>query len=329
MGGEEYKNQLLFAHLSACYTTYVVDTHQWKKRLYVLCSLINKLFFYHSDVIIISASSQSVYKLVTMLQYFPFVARRSVYFVIGGYFPAAVLNGTFKLKPYRALKSIVVQGQSLKQTLQNAGYNGTVHVLPNFKHFPKELGLPNKVEGVFKFLFLSRIHPDKGVNEIFEANNLLKKWGLGDFSITFYGPMEENYRDQFESAIDSNRNIIYGGVLDIIRDTENAYKTLAAFDCMLFPTYWKGEGFPGVLVDAFVVGLPVIASDWNMNSEIIKNKQNGILIPPKDSIALAHAMRQIIESVDCRNLMSNESASCAASFHIDTVWHQIKEIIEA
>ncbi len=328
-GGEEYKNQLLFARLSAHYTSDVVDTYQWKKRPYVLLSLLYKLFFHYSDTIIISASSRSVYQLVTMLQYFPFIAQKSVYFVIGGYFPTAVLNGTFKLKPYRVLKSIVVEGKSLKQTLQEAGYNGTVHVLPNFKHFPKELKLPSKVGGVFKFLFLSRIHPDKGINEIFEASNLLNQWGLCDFSITFYGPMEENYRDQFESAIDSNSNIIYSGVLDIIRDTENAYKTLAAFDCMLFPTYWKGEGFPGVLVDAFVAGLPVIASDWNMNNEVIENEYNGLLIPPKDYFALAEGMRRLILDKQLRVKLAKNSKACAENFHIENIWSEITQIIKA
>ena len=30
---------------------------------------------------------------------------------------------------------------------------------------------------------------------------------------------------------------------------------------MLFPTYWHGEGFPGIVIDAFVAGLLVVATD--------------------------------------------------------------------
>jgi len=96
---------------------------------------------------------------------------------------------------------------------------------------------------------------------------------------------------------------------------------------MIFPTYWKGEGFPGVLVDAFVAGLPVIASDWNMNTEVIRHNQNGLVIPPKDSEALAYAMRYLIESKDSLRKMSEMSSANAHNYHIDSLWPKIQDII--
>jgi len=326
-GGEEYKNQLLHIYLKRNYRTGIVDTHLWNRRPFILITLVNQLFFTKWDSIIVSASSHSVYQLMRVLNLYKNISQKTVYFVTGGYFPSAALDGIFKIKHYHNLKSIVVQGFSLKETLQKADYEGTVHVVPNFKQFPKNLALPTKNKGTFKFLFLSRIHPDKGVGEIFAASRLLEEWGIKDFSVTFYGPIEKNYREYFESALGAN--MTYGGVLDIMNDNENAYNILAGFDAMLFPTYWKGEGFPGVLVDAFVAGLPVIATDWNMNTEVIKHEQNGLLIPARDFNALANAMRQLIASEDIRTSMAKASASSALRFHIDAVWPQIKEIIEA
>jgi len=326
-GGEEYKNRLLQHYLSMQYELYVVDTHHWKKSPAVIFSLLINVFFTRLDRIIISASSHSVYRLVQLFQFFPWISRKSLYFVIGGYFPSALLLGVFKPEPYEKLHSVVVEGTGMRTTLLQAGFRGTVHVVPNFKQFPKNLALPTKNKGTFKFLFLSRIHPDKGVGEIFAASRLLEEWGIKDFSVTFYGPIEKNYREYFESALGAN--MTYGGVLDIMNDNENAYNILAGFDAMLFPTYWKGEGFPGVLVDAFVAGLPVIATDWNMNTEVIKHEQNGLLIPARDFNALANAMRQLIASEDIRTSMAKASASSALRFHIDAVWPQIKEIIEA
>jgi glycosyltransferase involved in cell wall biosynthesis len=293
----------------------------------VLLNLIAQLFFSTWDTIIISASSHSVYQLVRVLQHFRGVAQKTIYFVIGGYFPDAVLAGTYKIKPYETLKSIVVQGESLKETLLQAGYKGNIHVIPNFKDFPKQLDKAPKTTAHIKFVFLSRIHPDKGIGEIVGASNILRQSGFSDFNVTFYGPLDQAFKTQFESMLDDK--LVYGGVLDIMSDTENAYRTLAGFDVMLFPTYWKGEGFPGVLVDAFVAGLPVIASDWNMNREVIKHERNGLLIQPKCPKALAQAMKIVLEDKAMLTRMGLESKKFAEEFHIDIIWPKIKNVIES
>jgi len=64
---------------------------------------------------------------------------------------------------------------------------------------------------------------------------------------------------------------------------------------MLFPTYWPNEGFPGIVIDAYTAGLPIIASDWNLNNELVKNEETGFIIPPHDSQALASKMKLIID----------------------------------
>jgi glycosyltransferase involved in cell wall biosynthesis len=55
-----------------------------------------------------------------------------------------------------------------------------------------------------------------------------------------------------------------------------------------FLSYWKGEGFTGVIIDAFIAGVPVIATGWNMNTEIIEDGINGFVIPPNDTVSLAN-----------------------------------------
>lgn len=51
------------------------------------------------------------------------------------------------------------------------------------------------------------------------------------------------------------------------------------YDILLFPTHWKGEGVPGILVEAKMAGLAVIASPMNFNAEIIReDKDEGFLL---------------------------------------------------
>jgi len=97
------------------------------------------------------------------------------------------------------------------------------------------------------------------------------------------------------------------------------YQELSAFDMMVFPTYWQGEGFPGVIVDAFIAGLPVLASDWNLNSEVIEDGVTGLLFPAKDMIQLCDKMKYVIENRDILIPMRNKCLERARAFHSDTV----------
>lgn len=44
---------------------------------------------------------------------------------------------------------------------------------------------------------------------------------------------------------------------------------------LLFPTYWKGEGMPGTVIDAFSAGVPIIARRWKFCDEMITDGETG------------------------------------------------------
>ena len=87
-------------------------------------------------------------------------------------------------------------------------------------------------------------------------------------------------------------NINYLGSLQL--QEESNYIILAKYHYMLFPTYWLGEGFPGVIIDAYKAGVPIIGSDWNFNSEFIKDGITGIIIPTHDVDKLLLTMENVI-----------------------------------
>ena len=96
----------------------------------------------------------------------------------------------------------------------------------------------------------------------------------------------------------------------------------------MFPTTWKGEGFPGVIIDAYAAGLPVIATDWNLNKEIICEGENGFIIPPNDVQALAKKMIWVMNNRDlCKEIgMNNQIVS--KHYHIDNVWYKLIDLIK-
>ena len=324
-GGEEYKNQLIFEKLvqTINFKTVVIDTYNWKGKPLLIAKLFLNLVFKQFDSVVISASSASTYLLLNIISKIkPSILHKTHYLVIGGYFPEGIRSKRYDWKTYKNLKSVVVEGGILKEQLLNYSELKNIRVIPNFKKFEFKLSPKVKESNVLKFVFIGRISKPKGILEIMEAANLLKvnKPSLY-FQVDFYGPMEDDIE------FPENLPIAYKGYLDIMNNQQGSYETLSDYSCMLFPTYWQGEGFPGVIIDAYVAGLPLIATDWNMNKEVVEDGKTGIIIPIKDAKALASAMLKMMENPELVATMSQNSLNKAKDFHIDTVWQQIESLL--
>lgn len=316
LGGEEFKNQLIYSYLSEKYNTKLVDTHGWRKNPFILMNLFFQLFFKKFDRIIISITTNSAYKLLKVIYFFPGLYSKAIYFVIGGNFPRLLASESLNIKYYQKLYHIIVEGIKLKKELNSCGLNHNVMFLPNFKPvnrvYLKEQQRLNNDK--FRFVFVSSIIHEKGVTLILEA---VEKLSLESdfaekFTVDFWGPFEsEQYKYFFEQAISGKEYCLYKGYLNIFGSPHESYSVLSEYDCFLFPTFYRGEGFPGVLLDASIAGLPVIASNWNMNSEIITDGKNGLIIETNNVEALSDAMKKMMletQMVDEMRINSNRIA---------------------
>lgn len=103
-------------------------------------------------------------------------------------------------------------------------------------------------------LFLSRIHPKKGLEILIEAINLLNEPNI---KITIAGEGEEAYIDQLkklciEKEVDHLFNFV-GGVYG-----KQKWKLYAQADLFVLPTY--SENFGIVIIEALAAGVPVITT---------------------------------------------------------------------
>ncbi len=325
-GGEEYKNQVLLRKLQEQVTCTPIDTVNWRRDPMVMLRLLFHLFFRRYDNILLSASSKSVYQLLRLLYFFPTVLHKTSYFVIGGYFPEALGKGIYKSTYYRSLKAIVLEGRILQEAVQKAGLTNTV-IIPNFKFFP-EVDLPERTSPICRFVFLSKICMDKGAHLVLEAVAELNREGLQEhFTVDMYGVIDEAYKEVFYAGLPPN--VQYRGLIDLINDTSAAYTELATYNCLLFPTRWKGEGFPGVVIDSFVAGLAVIATDWSMNRELVREGETGLMIETENVQQLADSMRKLMHDRTLLTSMGRRAKEAAASYHINGVWPAIKNVLDA
>lgn len=316
--GASYKNYYLLRHLEEKLGHLsIIDTEMWRKSPMLVIKLFFVILLNNDARYIVSANSKSAYWLFWFFSFLPFSKRSIIYWAIGGAIANKIFEGKYAKRAYLKVDWFIVEGKKMKQTLALCGFYNVI-VVPNFKKYDVALLESLKLKSSrthVRFVFLSRILPEKGVDLILKAcEELSEKY---EFSVVFYGPIEKKYKDVFLNRINSLYNVKYEGFLDL-RLREN-YKVLSDYDVMLFPTYWDGEGFPGVIVDSYIAGLPVIASDWSMNREIIEDNVTGWIILSKNLDALIRQMIYVIESESVLLKMSENCQVRARQFCIDNV----------
>lgn len=294
-----------------------VDTENWKREPHVLFQLLFHLIFSYRATFILAANSWSSYKVIRLFSIMP-RRRHLVYWTIGGCVADWIKEERVEKKPYSAIDLFIVEGKNMQKTLAEVGFNNVV-VVPNFKNIdyvPSDASIAQE-RTFFRFVFLSRIIPEKGCNTIINAVTLLNETHKGKFTVDFWGPFESNYEKEFLSRIETLDNVEYKGFLDL-RNQKN-YDVLAEYDAMLFPTYWPGEGFPGIVIDAFVAGLPVIATDWSQNADIIEHGRTGVILKENSVEALHDAMLSFIDGKEHIETMRDNCRSEAHSYNIHNV----------
>lgn len=129
-----------------------------------------------------------------------------------------------------------------------------------------------------KFLFLSRIEKMKGVDNLKKAFDIL---GM-NYTLDFYGPLLDYEPDDLKG-----KNFDYKGVIPC----EKVNNILTEYDVLILPTLWKTEGYPGILMECFNAGIPVIASRIGGIPELIEDGKNGYLIEPDNIQDIVKAVK--------------------------------------
>lgn len=157
--------------------------------------------------------------------------------------------------------------------------NANISQLPNARNTPSPSLLKEKKPFSKRFIYLGFLYSTKGIDHIIEARQQLGE----DYTIHIYGPLhDEKYIRQFKQD-----NEIYQGVLQ----KDKVLDHLKEYDVLILPTYYEGEGHPGVIVEAYSLGLPVITTEWKSIPEIVEDGKTGKLITPKSTEALVNAMQ--------------------------------------
>lgn len=163
-----------------------------------------------------------------------------------------------------------------------------------------------------KLCTFSRVLKEKGIENAIDAVTCINEQNKREiFSLDIYGQIDDAYKEEFMMKQKNFPEYInYGGVIPFDRSSE----VLKDYYALIFPTYYEGEGFAGTLIDAMAAGVPVIASDWKYNTEIVNENITGILFPAQDTKILIDKLMQIYTENMWWNHMKKESLKQAFKY---------------
>lgn len=298
IAGDTIKNTFLANKLKEMgYTLKIFNTtFNWRKnKIKTSMKLFWQIYTYCPSHIILSVSPGGAIAFLRGANFLKKVFHfKLLYLVIGGNI-GEIVNNNFKIKKLLSYcDKIYVETLGLKREINHAGINNVIH-LPNFKDFNFTPNLTKKISLPLKIVFFSRVYKEKGielaVNSVKSINN---KSGKKVLVLDIYGPIKKGYELDFKTLLRSSKNVKYQGVIDNF--TDKTYDILSGYDLMIFPTYHYGEGLPGALIDSFISGLPILASDWKYNSEIVKDKITGRLFETNNLKDLIEKLKWFIKN---------------------------------
>jgi len=272
-----------------------VDTLNWKKKPFKLFFQSIKLARNCKNVIILPAQNGVRIFVPFFLLLRCFLNFRLDYVVVGGWLPEMIKKHAFLSFIAKKLNGIYVESDIMKKSLENQGFNN-VYVLPNFKFLtPVE---KDEIESVcsqpYKLCTFSRIMKEKGIEDAINAvKTFNEKQGTTVFQLDIYGKIDDGYRERFKN--------LEAGFMPYIKycgevKPDESVDVLKNYFALLFPTYYEGEGFAGTILDAFFSGLPVIATNWRYNSEIIKDNYTGYVYDYRDENGLITILENIFKN---------------------------------
>nr|WP_297347952.1 glycosyltransferase family 4 protein [uncultured Glaciecola sp.] len=189
---------------------------------------------------------------------------------------------------------------------------------PNCREFDTSPHLTSSLgSGPLKIVFVGEVKPDKGINVLLDSD-------LSDLNVQIdvFGPLCDGI---IKESFRRNSKISYCGILS--RDVLT--QTLSKYDCLILPTFYKGEGYPGVILEAFSAGLAIITTKWKAIPELITDEINGLLLPINDPVAIRNAITYLEGNPELLLNMKSEALKCRENFEVNKVHFRVIKEVEA
>jgi glycosyltransferase involved in cell wall biosynthesis len=164
-------------------------------------------------------------------------------------------------------------------------------------------------EGPPVVMFASRLIAAKGVHDFVEAARRIKAAGVPARFVLLGGRDPENPTCITEGELQEWQE---EHVVEWWGYSADMPNVLRRADIFCLPTYYR-EGLPKVLIEAAATGLPIVATEIPGCCDIVKQGQNGLLVPPHDVDRLEAALLRMITDPKLRQAAGARSREIAVA----------------
>jgi len=135
---------------------------------------------------------------------------------------------------------------------------------------------------------------------------------------------EGNLRQEYETLI---QNLDLNERVQLPGFTNNIYKELCQAGMFVLSSNY--EGIPNILIEAMSVGLPCISTDCGGGGArlLIKDKQNGLLVPVGNQEKMAAAMRKILDDDDFAEKISRQAIKIRDEYSPEIIYAKWEEFL--
>ncbi len=138
---------------------------------------------------------------------------------------------------------------------------------------------------------LDSAHYFKGINILLDAVKYISEnnsFPLFRVVVVGDGDLRQSYEDSARDLGLQKRVIFTGSI-----SQQDLPSYIRSADACVLPSVDSSEAFGIVLLEAMACGVPVIATDLPGVRSVVRHGENGLLVPPRDSHALAAAIQEL------------------------------------
>ena len=199
----------------------------------------------------------------------------------------------------------------------NNTFPGDYEIIPygiDFKHFSTDVApMPQYQDGKINILFVGRLEKRKGLRYLLEAYGKLK-WDLPNIRLIVVGPGNPDKESYRVLSSQNLQDVEFVGLVSY----DDLPRYYASADIFCSPAT-GAESFGIVLLEAMSAGKPVVASDIEGFRGVMTHGEQGLLVPKKDSNALAEALGMLARDPELRRKLGGNGNRLAEEYRWEVV----------
>lgn len=165
-----------------------------------------------------------------------------------------------------------------------------------------------------------RLEKQKNQKLLIKAFDIVsKKYPSLELKIYGEGSLKNNLQSLIENYNLSDKVKLCGNVSDL-------HKRISESTAFILTSEY--EGLSNALIEAMMLGLPCITTDYSGADEIIKDNINGIIVPRNNIYSLSKAIISLLENEELRENFSKNSLEMAKNYKKEIILKEWEKVIE-